>query len=102
MTRKDHVGDVPNIDADLDIITFENELGETIDFVQLIAFELEGSEYAALTPAEELDKGEFELFVFHTGVENGSRFFTPIEDEDLAQRLFDVAVQLLGGAEEDA
>lgn len=101
MTDRDHSEDHENGEAGLQIITFENEEGETIDFVQLLTFELEDKTYAALTPVDELGSDEVELFVFHTGEDEGERFYTPIEDDDLAQRVFDTAVELLGGAEEE-
>jgi len=99
MTEHDHNTDELNDDEGLPIITFENEDGETIEFVQLIAFEYEDSEYAALTPAAGLGTEDVELFVFNTGVYEDERFYTPVEDDELAQRVFDIAVQLLGGTD---
>jgi hypothetical protein len=92
VTDQDH-------DAGLAIITFENDEGETIEFAQLIVFELEDMEYAALTPASELGTGEVELFLFRTGMADGQPYYLPVEDEAQAQRVFDIAVELLGGAE---
>ncbi len=99
MTDHNHHDDDDALDGGLQIITFENEEGETIEFALLIAFELDGQEFAALTPVEEIDRDDVELYVFHTGEDERGRFFEPVEDDDLAQRTFAVAVELLGGTE---
>ncbi len=88
--------------TDLEIITFENEEGEIIEFAQLVVFDLEGQTYAALCPIEDLEKGDVEMFLFVTGEGDGGRFYTPIEDEEKAQLVFEFAVELLGGLDGDA
>ena len=98
MTQHNQHPEDPHDEDGLTIITFENEDGETIEFAQLIVFEVDGSAFAALTPAAQLGRGDLELFLFHTGEEDGSRFYTPVEEDDVAQRGFDIAVELLGGA----
>ncbi len=89
----------PNHDEGLAIITFENEQGDTIQFAQLLVFEVEDAEFAALTPVDGLGQGEVELFLFQTGEADGQRYYLPLEDDAQIQRLFDIAVQLLGGEE---
>lgn len=93
--------DDPSTDTGLPIITFENEDGETIEFAQLVVFEIEDITYAALAPMVQLDRGEVELYLFRTGEEDGDRFYNPVEDDALAQRAFDVAVKLLDGTDGD-
>jgi hypothetical protein len=89
--------DTTTEDEGLPIITFENEEGEILEFVQLIVFELEDTLFAALTPAAELGQDDVELYVFRTGEDERGRFFDPVEDDAQAQRVFDIAVELLGG-----
>jgi uncharacterized protein YrzB (UPF0473 family) len=84
-------------DTDLPIITFENEQGDMIEFAQLIVFELDDKVYAALTPVDELDKDGVELYFFHADEEEAGPTYVPIDDEQLNGRLFDIAVELLGG-----
>jgi hypothetical protein len=90
-----------NPDEGLTIVTFENEQGETIDFAQVLVFEVDDAEYAALAPMEELGDGDVELFLFQTGVADEQRFYVPLEDDALIQRLFDIAVMLLEGTESE-
>lgn len=83
----------------LEIVTFENDEGEVLELAQLITFELDGETYAALAPPDQLDEDDVELWIFHTGVDENGPFYRQVEDDDLADRTFAMAVELLGGDE---
>jgi uncharacterized protein YrzB (UPF0473 family) len=84
-----------------DIVELEDENGNKVQFVVLMIAEVDGKEYAALTPAEQTEEGEegeegeeeddddddahqdIFLFEYEQGEEDGEPYesFQPIEDE---------------------
>jgi hypothetical protein len=97
MTEHDSPMDDAVNDPGMRIVSFEDEDGEVLELALLIAFELDGAEYAALAPAQQLGDEALDLFVFASGERDGQPFFEAIEDDELAQRVFSLAVELLEG-----
>ncbi|MFK7927883.1 MAG: DUF1292 domain-containing protein [Myxococcota bacterium] len=95
-------------EIEADVVELTDDEGNTVEFAVLLVVELEGVEYAALTPVDQLDEdaeGEQEvyLFVYETQEEDEGMIesFAPIEDEDTfaAVRDFCAAqIEVLAGA----
>lgn len=90
---------------EIEVITLESDDGEESDFALMGIIDLDGQEFAALVPAEQLEANEGEdldLYTFrYREADDGERFFEAIEDEALAQRVFDAAVALFGDEGDD-
>jgi uncharacterized protein YrzB (UPF0473 family) len=96
-----------NLDMEDDLIVFETEDGEEVTFVIEDYFFYNGDEYAILTEYDTekeivKDEGSIVCRIDTTEDENGEETeeFVPVEDDDLAQKLIDIANAQL--AEEDA
>ncbi len=95
-----------NLDMEDDLIVFETEDGEEVTFVIEDYFFYNGDEYAILTEYDTeteivKDEGSIVCRIDTTEDENGEETeeFVPVEDDDLAQKLIDIANAQL--AEED-
>ncbi len=96
-----------NLEAEDDLIVFETEDGEEVTFVIEDYFFYNGDEYAVLTEydtekEEVLDEGSIVSRVETVEGENGEEDdeFIPIEDDELAQKLIDIANAQLAEDEE--
>jgi uncharacterized protein YrzB (UPF0473 family) len=70
--------------------------GNEVEFVLIGIVEMEPEgEFALLTPTEQMDGDDDEpmdVYIFHYDVdEDGAESFAPVEDEELVQRVADVA-----------
>lgn len=70
-----------------DIVTVEDEQGNTHTFEIADAIETDDARYVALIPVyddpEEMLAGDAELIILEVIEENGNEIFAPIEDEDI-------------------
>ena len=107
MNEQEFNGEDMNMDEDL--IVFETEDGEEVTFVIEDYFFYNGEEYAILTEYDtekDIVKDEGSIVCrIETGTdENGEETeeFVPVEDDETAQKLIDIAnTQLSEDAEED-
>ena len=96
-----------NMSMDEDLIIFETEDGEEVTFVIEDYFFYNGEEYAILTEYDTekdivKDEGSIVCRIETTEDENGEETeeFVPVEDEDLAEKLINVANAQLAEDEE--
>ena len=96
-----------NMSMDEDLIIFETEDGEEVTFVIEDYFFYNGEEYAILTEYDTekdivKDEGSIVCRIETSEDENGeeSEEFVPVEDEDLAEKLINVANAQLAEDEE--
>ena len=82
-----------------DVVTLEDEEGNTMDFALLAIVEVEEQDYALLTPVEQLEDeaGEsMDLFLFQYDEEgDGTASFSEIDDEDTYNKVRDVCSALV-------
>ena len=96
-----------NLDMDDDLIVFETEDGEEVTFVVEDYFFYNGEEYAILTeydPEKEeiIDEGSIVCKIENTTDENGEEAeeFVPVEDDEMAEKLIEIANAQLEDDEE--
>jgi uncharacterized protein YrzB (UPF0473 family) len=82
--------------TDEDIVELTDDDGNTVSFAVLIVAELDGVEYAALTPLDQLqddasDEQDVYLWIYEEVEEDGEivQTFAPIEDEEVFERVRD-------------
>ena len=97
-----------NLDMDEDLIVFETEDGEEVTFVIEDYFFYNGEEYAILTEYdtekdEVLDEGSIVCRIDTTEDENGEETeeFVPIEDDEMAEKLIEIANTQLAEDDEE-
>lgn len=96
-------------EAEADVVELTDDEGNTVSFAVLLVVELDGVEYAALTPESQLDEDSDEeqevyLFVYETHEEDDGivESFAPIEDEATFEAVRDFCaaqIEVLAGAE---
>ena len=94
--------------TDDDIVELTDDDGNTVAFAILIVVELDGVEYAALTPVDQLqdedvDEQDVYLFIYEEVEEDGGvlQTFAPIDDEATFARVRDFSaahIEVLSGA----
>ena len=97
-----------NFEMDDDLIVFETEDGEEVTFVIEDYFFYNGDEYAILTEydtekEEVLDEGSIVCKIETSEDENGEETeeFVPVEDDELAEKLIEIANAQLAVDEEE-
>lgn len=88
-----------------DIIELTDENGETSQFEHLMTFEHEGSEYVALMLLEdekdEQEDEEAEVIILKVEEDEQGDIFTSVDDDELADTLFEKFQKLLDEQFED-
>ena len=91
------VGVLPVEEEMMDIVVFEDENGNEIEFEILFSFEHKGEEYAVLTEASEMENlGEDDspdLYILRI-VKNGDEEEFVAVDEDMMEELIDVVERI--------
>lgn len=85
-------------DQELDIVRMTDDEGVERDFALLSVFTIDGAQYAVLAPADQLDNIDdpsFDLYAFHYKEVGDEVELDAVEDEELLERIFDVAEQEL-------
>ncbi len=97
-----------NLEMDEDLIVFETEDGEEVTFVIEDYFFYNGDEYAVLTEYdtekdEVLDEGSIVCRIETSEDENGEETeeFVPVEDDEMAEKLIEIANAQLAEDEEE-
>ena len=97
-----------NMEMDDDLIVFETEDGDEITFVIEDYFFYNGDEYAVLTEYDTekdivLDEGSIVCKIETVTGENGEEDeeFVPVEDDELAEKLIEIANAQLAEDEEE-
>ncbi len=97
-----------NLEMDDDLIVFETEEGEEITFVIEDYFFYNGDEYAILTEydtekEEIVDEGSIVCKIETGEDENGEETeeFVPVEDDEMAEKLIEIANAQLAEDEEE-
>ena len=106
--REDEFINEEDLSAEDDLIVFETEDGEEVTFVIEDYFFYNGDEYAILTEydtekEEVLDEGSIVCKIETTEDENGeeSEEFIPVEDDEMAEKLIEIANAQLAEDEEE-
>lgn len=92
-----------NEESEVEVITLVDDEGVEQDFAFLTLVELDGASYAVLAPVSQLEANEpnLDLYAFtYTEVDDGAQL-DAVEDEDLLDRIFEVAEEALFDDEED-
>ncbi|MFZ5475321.1 MAG: DUF1292 domain-containing protein [Myxococcota bacterium] len=86
---------------DDDIVTLSDAEGNETDFQFLGVVEVEGEDYALLTPANDEEATETEIFIFrYEQDEDGGEIFSDVEDEETFQKVRAQAEALFASLEE--
>ena len=89
-------------DDDVDPIELMGEDGKELKFEQCATIPYEGVLYAVLHPITKIEGiGEDECVIFRYEQRDGEEIFRVEEDEDLAQAVYDVYLELLEEANGD-
>ena len=90
-------------DLGMDLLTIEDENGETFDLEVLGSFEVNGQEYLASLPAdmEETDPDYGIIILRSVEDENGDELFESIDDDDELDLVYETYMQILESEEEE-
>ncbi len=89
-------------DVELDPIVFdlEDEDGESHEFAMLVLLDLEEGQVAVMAPVSQLDNDEdpaFDLYAFHYAEDEDGISLTAVEDDELIEKVFELAeIELFG------
>ena len=72
------------------IIPFVDENGNKVEFELVDAFEMQGSEYVALVPAEDVDEEETEVIIMRIEHDGDEDILVYIEDNEELDSAFDI------------
>jgi len=82
-----------------DVVTLEDDEGNTMDFALLAVVEVEQQDYALMTPVEQIEDeagDSMDLFLFqYDETDDGSASFSEIDDEDTYLRVRDFCSTLV-------
>ena len=78
------------------IIPFIDENGNKVKFELVDAFEISGTEYVALVPAEDADEEETEVIIMRIEHDGDEDILVYIEDDDELDAAFDVFKDRMG------
>ena len=85
-----------------DLLTIEDENGETFELEVLGTFEVNGQEYMAALPADmEEDDPDFGIVLLRVEEEDGMEVYASIDDDDELDLVYETYMQILE-SEEDA
>ena len=89
-------------DFGMDLLTIEDENGETFDLEVLDTFELNGKEYLAALPADmEEDDPDFGIILLRIEEEDGMEVYDSIDDDDELDLVYETYMQMLESMEDD-
>jgi hypothetical protein len=85
-------------DEGAEVVIFEDDEGNSLEFAWLAVVEVDDQEYAMMTPVEDIEGGEaLELYLFrYDEDEDESASFSEIEDEDTYEQVREFCVTLAG------
>ena len=88
-------------DLGMDLLTIEDENGDTFDLEVLGSFEVDGREYLASLPAdmEETDP-DSGIILLRIEEEDGMEVYASIDDDDELDRVYETYMQILESEEE--
>lgn len=83
-------------------ITLIDDNGESTRFDHLATVEYEGDFYLILSDPDTAEDEDQEVFILKIGEdEEGNEIYTALEDDDLADKVFEVFTQMLDDADGD-
>ncbi len=86
----------------MDLLTIEDENGETFELEVLGTFEVNGKEYLAALPADmEEDDPDYGIILLRVEEEDGMEVYDSIDDDDELDLVYETYMQILE-SEEDA
>ncbi len=86
----------------MDLLTIEDENGETFELEVLGTFEVNGKEYMAALPADmEEDDPDYGIILLRVEEEDGMEVYDSIDDDDELDLVYETYMQILE-SEEDA
>ena len=89
-------------DMGMDLLTIEDENGETFDLEVLDTFELNGKEYLAALPADmEEDDPDFGIILLRIEEEDGMEVYDSIDDDEELDFVYESFMQMLESMEDD-
>ncbi len=90
-------------EADDDIVILADAEGNETEFHFLDVVEVDGEQYALLTPVDEDEESEAtEIFIFHYEQdEDGAASFSDVEDEAIFAKVREAAESLFAGEDEN-
>ena len=86
----------------LDLLTIEDENGETFELEVLGTFEVNGQEYMASLPADmDEDDPDYGIVLLRIEEEDGMEVYASIDDDDELDLVYETYMQILESEEED-
>ncbi len=86
----------------MDLLTIEDENGETFELEVLGTFDVNGKEYLAALPADmEEDDPDYGIILLRVEEEDGMEVYDSIDDDDELDLVYETYMQILE-SEEDA
>ena len=86
----------------MDLLTIEDENGETFELEVLGTFEVNGKEYLAALPADmEEDDPDYGIILLRVEEEDGMEVYDSIDDDDELDLVYETYMQILESEEDD-
>ena len=74
-------------------VVLTDEDGNEVEFEHIDTVEVDGQTYLAFIPAELSVEDEAEVVIFKIEEENGEEILVSVDDEDEADKIFDIVMQ---------
>ena len=84
-----------------DYVVLTDEDGNEVEFQHIDTVEVDGETYMAFIPAELAVDEEAEVVILKVIEENGEEILASVEDEDEADKLFDIVMERVEDMYED-
>ena len=84
-----------------DYVVLTNEDGNEVEFQHIDTVEVDGETYMAFIPAELAVDEEAEVVILKVIEENGEEILASVEDEDEADKIFDIVMERVEDMYED-
>jgi uncharacterized protein YrzB (UPF0473 family) len=99
------VDDIEEPEPELEVVTLPDEDGNERDFALMTMVELDEGTFAVFAPVDQLDDAEnpsIDLYAFsYAEADDGAVDLQPIEDDELLNKVFEIAEEILFGDEEE-
>ena len=99
-----HEHDHDEFEEEDDVVEFEDPDGNVVSYTFLAVIEVDGEQFALLTPVEpeETEEDMTAIYVFfYEQDEDGGETFAPVEDEEMLKKVQAEAEKMFAEADED-
>lgn len=84
------------------IVELVDENGDVDEFEHIMTIEHKGSEYVLLSPIKDMDEiKKDEVFIMKLSNKDGEDWLEPVEDDKIADEVYDIYCEILDEEEEE-